>query len=170
MVWQTPTQSSSIYAEAFKLKISDIISESNSIYFSNNMDEFYSLDIDSGLVKWKQNIRSTLRPTVVKNLIFTVSSNGLLVVMEKQSGNIIRITDLFSDLKEKERKKTKPIGFVLGKNIIYLSNSNGKLFLVDIESGKTKKILKVDSGKISRPLFLKNSIYVTKDNAIIKLN
>ena len=57
------------------------------------MDEFYSLNLESGLVKWKQNINSTLRPTVVENLIFTISSNGLLVVMEKKSGNIDRITE-----------------------------------------------------------------------------
>ena len=170
LVWQTPTQSSTIYAEAFKLKISDIISESNSIYFSNNMDEFYSLDLESGIVKWKQNINSTLRPTVVENFIFTISTNGLLVVMEKKTGNIVRITDVFSDLKSKERKRIKPIGFIVGKKTIYLSNSNGKLFLIDIENGKTKKILKVDNDKISRPLFLKNNIYIAKDNSIIKLN
>tara|TARA_Y100001970_G_scaffold190203_1_gene231273 strand:+ start:268 stop:1575 length:1308 start_codon:yes stop_codon:yes gene_type:complete len=170
LVWQTPTQSSTIYAEAFKLKISDIISESNSIYFSNNMDEFYSLDLESGMIKWKQNINSTLRPTVVENLIFTISTNGMLIVMEKKTGNIVRITDVFSDLKDKERKRIKPIGFIVGKKIIYLSNSNGKLLLIDIENGKTKKILKVDNDKISRPSFLKNNLYVAKDNSIIKLN
>ena len=170
LVWQTPTQSSTIYAEAFKLKISDIISESNSIYFSNNMDEFYSLDLESGMIKWKQNINSTLRPTVVENLIFTISTNGMLIAMEKKTGNIIRITDVFSDLKDKERKRIKPIGFIVGKKIIYLSNSNGKLLLIDIENGKTKKILKVDNDKISRPSFLKNNLYVAKDNSIIKLN
>ena len=170
LIWQTPTQSSTIYAEAFKLKISDIISESNSIYFSNNMDEFYSLDLESGLVKWKQNINSTLRPTVIKNLIFTISTNGFLVVMEKKTGKIVRVTDVFIDLKDNERKKIKPIGFIIGKKIIYLTSSNGKLFVIDIENGKTKKILKVDNHKISRPLFLKNSLYIAKDNSIIKLN
>ena len=77
---------------------------------------------------------------------------------------------MFSDIKDKERKRIKPIGFIVGKKIIYLTNSNGKMFLIDIESGKTKKILKVDNDKISRPLFLKNSLYIAKDNSIIKLN
>ena len=76
----------------------------------------------------------------------------------------------FSDLKNKERKRIKPIGFIVGKKTIYLSSSNGKLFLIDIENGKTKKILKVDNDKISRPLFLNNSLYIAKDNSIIKLN
>ena len=118
----------------------------------------------------RKNINSILRPTVVKNLIFTISTNGLLIVMEKKTGNIVRVTDVFSDIKDKERKRIKPIGFIVGKKIIYLTNSNGKMFLIDIESGKTKKILKVDNDKISRPLFLKNSLYIAKDNSIIKLN
>ncbi len=170
LVWQTPTQSSTIYGEAFKLKISDLISESNSIYFSNNKSEFYSLDIESGILNWKQNINSTVRPVVVGNLIFTISSAGLLVVIEKEEGEIIRITDLFKILKNKEKKATKPIGFILGKKTIYLTNNNGKLFLIDIKSGNTKKILKITKGKISRPLALDGNLYIARDNSIIKLN
>ena len=170
LVWQTPTQSSAIYAEAFKLKISDIISESNSIYFSNNMDEFYSLNLESGLVKWKQNINSTLRPTVVENLIFTISSNGLLVVMEKKTGNIVRVTDVFSDLKDKQRKKIKPIGFIVGLNNIYLTLNNGKLLVVDIKTGSVNTVLKIDNEKVSAPIIQKQNLYVTKNNSIIKLN
>ena len=169
IVWQTPTQSSAIYAEAFKLEISDVISESNSIYFSNNKNEFYSLSLESGLVNWKQKVSSSIRPTVVGKLVFTISSDGFLYVIEKNSGNIIRITDVFSDLKEKERKNMKPIGFIVGKKNIYLTNNKGKLFLIDIENGKTKKILKIDNGKISRPLFLNDSLYIAKDDSIIKL-
>ncbi len=170
LAWLTPTQSSTIYGEAFKLKISDLISESNSIYFSNNKGKFYSLDIESGILNWKQNINSTVRPVVIGNLIFTVTSTGLLVVMEKEEGKIIRITDLFKNLKDKEKKTTKPIGFILGKKTIYLTNSNGKLFLIDVKSGKTKKILKITKDKISRPLALGKSLYIAKDNSIIKLN
>ena len=168
-VWLTPTQSSAIYAEAFKLKVSDVISESNSIYFSNNKNEFYSLSLESGIIDWKQKVSSSLRPTVVGKLIFTISSDGLLYVIEKDSGNIVRITDIFSDLKKKERKNTKPIGFIVGKKNIYLTTNRGRLFLIDIENGKTKKILKIDNGKISRPLFLNDSLYIAKDDSIIKL-
>ena len=168
-VWLTPTQSSAIYAEAFKLKVSDVISESNSIYFSNNKNEFYSLSLESGIINWKQKVSSSLRPTVVGKLIFTISSDGLLYVIEKDSGNIVRITDIFSDLKKKERKNTKPIGFIVGKKNIYLTTNRGRLFLIDIENGKTKKILKIDNGKISRPLFLNDSLYIAKDDSIIKL-
>ena len=58
----------------------------------------------------------------------------------------------------------------MGKKNIYLTNNKGKLFLIDIESGKTKKILKIDNGKISRPSYFNKSLYIVKDNSIIKLN
>ncbi len=170
IVWQTPTQSSTIYAEAFKLKISDLVSESNSIYFSNNKGEFYSLDLETGMQNWKQNVNSNLRPTIIENLIFTISLDGMLYVIEKDSGNIIRITNVFSHLENNKLKNIIPAGFIMGKKNIYLTNNKGKLFLIDIESGKTKKILKIDNGKISRPSYLNKSLYIVKDNSIIKLN
>ncbi len=170
IIWQTPTQSSAIYAEAFKLKISDVVLDSDSIYFSNNKNEFYSLDLESGLINWKQKISSNVRPVIIEKLIFTISQDGMLYVVEKNSGNIIRVTDVFSDISPKQRKKIKPIGFIVGKTNIYLTSDKGKLFLIDIKNGKTKKILNVDNGKISRPLFSNDSLYIAKDDSIIKLN
>ena len=169
LFWQTPSQSNLIYQDAFTLENSDLVFANDSIYFSNNKNEFYSLSLESGIINWKQKVSSSLRPTVVGKLIFTISSDGLLYVIEKDSGNIVRITDIFSDLKKKERKNTKPIGFIVGKKNIYLTTNRGRLFLIDIENGKTKKILKIDNGKISRPLFLNDSLYIAKDDSIIKL-
>ena len=58
----------------------------------------------------------------------------------------------------------------MGLKNIYLSTTNGRLLVIDIASGKTISTLKIDSDKISRPLILDKSLFVTKDNAIIKLN
>ena len=91
-------------------------------------------------------------------------------MFEKNLGNIIRITDLFSHIKDKKRKKIKPTGFVVGTKNIYLSTSNGRLMVIDISSGKTISTVKIDNEKISRPKILGNNLFVIKDNAIIKLN
>ena len=42
--------------------------------------------------------------------------------------------------------------------------------LIDIKSGKTNSVLKIDNDKISRPFVLDKSLFVVKDNAIIKLD
>ena len=76
LVWQTPTQSNTIYQDAFSLENSDLVFENNTIYFSNNKNEFFSIDARTGIIKWTQSINSSLRPTIIENLIFTVSNEG----------------------------------------------------------------------------------------------
>jgi len=103
LIWQTPTQSSAIYEDAFFLKTSDLIANSQTILFSNNRNEFFSLDINQGGLNWKQKINSNLRSTLVENLIFSVTMEGYLVVTDNETGNIIRITDVFDQFKSKRK-------------------------------------------------------------------
>ena len=170
LLWQTPTQSKSIYEDAMFLKISDLVLANNSILFSNNMNEFFSLDDSTGILNWKQLVNSSLRPTRVNDFIFTVSEEGFLIVIDFKTGKIIRSTDLFKNLKKKERKKIKPTGFIVGKKNLYLTTSTGKLLIAGIENGQTKSIIKLDSEKISRPVVLKESLFIAKNDSIIKLN
>ena len=170
LVWQTPTRSNRIIEETMFLKISDIIIGGNSIFFSNNENEFFSIDEKTGILNWKQNINSSLRPAYIDDLIFTVTKEGFLIVIESNTGNIIRSTYLFESIKEKKRKKINPIGFIVGKKNIYLSTNIGRLFVIDILSGKTQSVIKIDNKKISRPKVLNQNLYIAKDNSIVKLN
>ena len=170
LLWQLPTQSSLIYEAAFSLETSDIIADANTLFFSNNKNQFFSVDLETGSFNWKNNINSSLRPSLVGNYIFTISNEGYLIIIEKISGNIIRITDVFKNLNKKKRDKIKPIGFIIGLNNIYLSTNNGRLHVIEILSGKTIAILKIDNEKISRPIILNKDLFVIKDNAIIKLD
>ena len=170
MLWQLPTQGSDIYESAFSLETSDLISDGKNLFFSNNRNEFFSIDIRSGNFNWKNNINANIRPVIVEKLLFTVSVDGYLVILEKNSGKIIRITDIFDKFKSKKRSKIKPTGFIIGLNNIYLSTSNGRLLIINIIDGKTKSVLKIDNEKISRPLIIEKNLFVIKDNSVIKLN
>ena len=170
LLWQLPTQSSLIYESAFSLETSDIITDSKSLFFSNNKNQLFSIDLGSGSFNWENKVNSNLRPTLVGNYLFTVSIEGYLVVTEKISGNIIRVTDVFKKFKAKKRAKIKPTGFVMGLNNIYLSTNNGRILVIDVLTGKTKSTLKIDNEKISRPIILDKNLFVVKDKAIIKLN
>ena len=169
LVWQTPTQSNVIYQNAFSLENSDLVFANNSIYFSNNKNEIYSIDARSGIVKWKQSVSSNLRPTIVENLIFSVSEHGFLFVIDDKSGNILRATNVFKNIKDK-KSTIKPSGFIIARNKIYLSLSNGKLIKIDNVSGRQENIYKISGSKISRPYVFNKNIYLIKDNAIIKSN
>ena len=170
LLWQLPTQSSLIYEAAFSLETSDLITDGNTLFFSNNKNQFFSIDLGTGSFNCENKINSNLRPSLIGNYIFTVSLEGYLIIIDKNNGNIVRITDIFKNFKKKKREKIKPVGFVVGINNIYLTTDNGRLLVIDIKTGKTNSILKIDNDKISRPFVLDNNLFVVKDSAIIKLN
>ena len=170
MLWQTPTQASAIYENTFLLKTSNIVANNKMIVFSNNKNEFYSLDLKTGLIKWKININSNIQPTIIDNLIFTISNEGYLTIIDSKDGNIIKVTDVFSLFKKKKRNKINPVGFLVAKKNIYLTTDHGRLLVIDIESGETKSIIKIANNKISRPFILNKNLFLIKDNSIIKLD
>tara|TARA_A100000164_G_scaffold16306_1_gene13413 strand:- start:110 stop:1423 length:1314 start_codon:yes stop_codon:yes gene_type:complete len=170
LLWQLPTQSSLIYESTFSLETSDIITDNKSLYFSNNQNQFFSVDINTGSFNWETKINSSLRPTLIGNMLFTVSQEGYLFLIDKNNGNIIKTTDVFENFKKKKRDSIKPTGFILGKSKIYISTDNGRLLVVDIETGKTISTLKIDNEKILRPKILNEKLFIVKNNSIIKLN
>ena len=170
LIWQTPTQSSLIYENSFLLQTSDLIADDDAILLSNNRNEFFSFSANTGALNWQQKINSNIRPTLIENLIFTVTIEGFLVVIDNKTGNIIRITNVFDKIKKNKRSKIKPVGFIVGTKNIYLTTDNGLLILIDISSGRSSSILKVDNEKISRPFILNKNLFIIKDNSIIKLN
>ena len=89
LVWQIPTQSSTIYENYFTIKNSDLISANNTIYFSNNRNEFFAIDERNGAIKWKQNLNSNLRPTFADGILFTVTLEGYLVAIDSRNGNVV---------------------------------------------------------------------------------
>ena len=121
-------------------------------------------------MNWKQKINSILRPAFIEDLIFTITNEGYFVVIDNDTGNLIRSTNILKNIKKKKREKIKPVGFVVGKKNIYLTADNGRLFIIDILSGNTKSIMKIDNEKISRPIVLEQNLFIIKDNSIIKLN
>ena len=170
LVWQTPTQSSAIYENYFSLKNSDLIAENQTIYFSNNKNEFFAIDERNGVIKWKQSVNSNLRPTFADGLVFTVTLEGYLVAIDSRNGNIVRMTNVLNIIKNYKKKNVKPEGFVVANNKVYLSLNNGRLIIIDNLSGKPIDIKKIDNEKISRPYILNNSMFIVRDNAILKLN
>ena len=168
IVWQLPTQSSSIINETYNFKISKLVTDGNSIFFSNSKDQFYSIDKTTGTINWINEINSNITPVITGNLIFTVSDLGYLFVIEKNKGNIIRITDLFKNYKIKKRKNIKPIGFVIGKTNLYLTNTDGKMIVADLNLGNIIREEKVSRSFTSKPIIHNKNLFVIRNGSIIK--
>jgi outer membrane protein assembly factor BamB len=170
IVWQLPTQSSNIINETYSFKISQLVSDGKSIFFSNNKNEFYSVDLKTGVTNWINDISSNLTPIIIDNLLFTVSNDGYLHVIEKSNGNIIRINDLYVNYKQKKRNKVKPIGFVIGNDKLFLTNTDGKMIIVDLSEGKITGIKKIAGDFTSKPFIYNQNLFVIKNGSILKFN
>ena len=168
--WQISTHNSDDLNEIISLKTSNLIIDENKIFFSNNKNVFYSVDLNTGNINWKQNISSSVKPAVIGDLLFTISDNGYLFLIDKNRGNIVRINDIFKNFKPKVKKNLAPTGFILDANNLYVSTNLGKLLIVNIENASIKEILKIGKGKLSRPFVKNQNLFLIKDNAIIKLN
>ncbi len=170
LIWQTPTQNNLLAENSFMIKNSDLIFYKDSLYFSNNNNDFFSISLNNGIINWKQNINSNLRPTAIDDLIYTVTLEGYLIVIDSIRGNILRITNIFDRFKKFKKNETKPVGFVVGQDKIYLSLDNGKLLIINTLDGKTIEVAKITGSKISRPHIFNKKMYLIKDNAIVKIN
>ncbi len=170
IIWQLPTQSISILNETYDFKTSKLVSDGNSIFFSNNKNEFYSIDIKTGTTNWISEINSNITPVITGNFIFTVSNEGYLHVIEKNKGNIIRVTDLFKIYKQKKRKNIYPVGFAIGNKNLYLTNSDGKMIVVDLQNSNILKTEKVSSNLVSKPFIFNNNLFLVRNGSIIQFN
>ena len=170
ILWQLPTQSSNIINETYNFKISKLVSDNQSIIFSNNKNEFYSIDVKTGTINWINKINSNITPIIIDNLIFTVSNNGYLFVIDKKKGNIVRITDLFKDYKSKKKNDIKPIGFAIGNANLYLTNTDGKMIVSNLSLGNIIRIEKISGDFTSKPFIFNQNLFVIKNGSIVQYN
>ena len=80
------------------------------LFFSNNKNQFFSIDIKQVVLIGKIKLIQ-IKITIIGNYLFTISLEGYLLLLEKNTGNIIRVTDVFNNFKKK--KKYKPTGLLL---------------------------------------------------------
>ena len=164
--WQLPTQKSSIINETYSFNFSKLVGDEDSIYFSNNKNQFYSVDLVSGTTNWMNEVDSILTPIIIGDLIFTVTEDGYLFTIQKKEGNIIRINDIYKNFNLKKRKKIKPTGFVIGGNNLYLTNSDGNLIVINLSDGNVLKIEKVARDLISKPYIYNENLFIVKNGSI----
>ena len=169
IIWFMPTQNTLIPNTTNFLEISDLVYADNNIIFSNNFSEIYSIDSQTGILNWKKNIKSTLRPIVIDSMIFTISQDGFLMVLNME-GEILRSNYLLKKFKSREIKKLRIEGFLIGSNNIYITTNLGHILVCSVNNGKVESIKKVGHSRLSEPYIVNNKLYVSKGNSVIILD
>ena len=103
-------------------------------------------------------------------MVFALSKEGYLIIVDSNNGNIIRITYVFDQIKKPKEDQIESTGFIVAKENVYISLNNGKFIIAKILNGKTEKVIKFDRNKISRGYIFNKKMYLIYDNAILKLN
>ena len=138
-------------------------------FFSNNKNEFFSVNLKNSSINWINNISSSLTPILIDNLIITVSDNGYLFVVDKETGNIIKIKDIYKINKDKKRKKKiKPIGFSISQDKIYISDNDGKLIILGLKTGNVLNVEKIARNIISKPFLYNNHLFMVKNGTVVQ--
>ncbi len=168
--WQLPTQDNKIINRTYNFEISELVKDKDFIYFSNNKNKFYSVNMKNGTIHWTNKINSTMSPILIGDYIFTISNEGYLFTIQKNLGNIIRINDIYKIYDKKKKSKVKPIGFTVADNNLFLTSNDGKIMMIELMTGNIVKFQKISKNVISKPFIHNENLFVIKNGSIIQYN
>ena len=148
---------------------SDIVISDGDIIFSTS-SAIFSYNLLTGSLNWMQELQSYNTPIIDNNNVFTITNNGYLVNLEKDTGKIIRSVNILKNLKKKKRK-TSISGFVIGSSKIYATTLNGYLIICSAASGTVESVKKIGDPVVASPIINNGSLYIlTSKSKILGFN
>ena len=139
------------------------------IIFSTGTSLF-SYNENTGNSNWKNDVSSIDAPIIDGKNIFIVTSNGYLVILDKETGKIISSSNILNILKKK-KKNTKITNFIMGSDKIYSITLNGYMIVSSALSGKSESYKKIGGSNISPAIINNGKLYILTDKyKILELN
>ena len=169
-IWIMPTQNTLVQYEANFLETSDIVLLNKNLFFSNNFSKIYSINTDTGILNWIQNINSTIRPVIIDRNLFTISNEGYLIVINSETGKIIRSKYILDKLDEKKREKMLIHGFLIASNKVYITTNLGYLIVCSVDTGNVENMIKISKSELSEPIISDNRLHILTNNAVVVFN
>ena len=152
----------------FQLNIQKQFQKITAFFFSNNKNQFFSINSKNGNLNWIKNINSVVTPIILDKIIFTISNDGYLIVLDTLKGEIIRSTNINSKINLKNNLFFN--GFIIAKNKIYITLNDGKILVVEILNGKPIVTKNLKRSNISKPIVLNKYMFILSKNSIRKYN
>lgn len=149
-----------------------VVSSDEEIVLSGNKN-FYVIDAKNGSILKKKNISTTIRPLIVRDYVFLITNNNLLISFNIKNGEIIYSYDInkkvaeFIDTKKK-KLEIKNLHLANNKLFIFLQNS---YFIEFNLEGEIVDVKKLPSKLETNPIFANNSLYyLSKKKRLFILN
>jgi len=165
VVWALSTLESTLAHATDFFRSSEIVIDGENILFSSQVS-FFSYNLNSGQINWKQEVSSIGTPIVDGKNIFILTKNGFFVIIDKFTGKINSSTNILKILKKKNQA-TRITGFILGSGKIYSVTANGYLIVSSPISGKVEYFRKIGDPVISSPIINNGKLYILTENSRI---
>lgn len=128
------------------LKIGNLVVENNFLYLNSNNGIFIKINILDNSIYWQNNHSSDLPSIINPTTVVSVNSKGLLVVLDKNNGNILYKNNILNKLNKKIEKENVYINnFLLISGKFYLSTNIGDLIILNSQNFNDIKIKKVSN-------------------------
>ena len=133
----------------------------------------YIINSNNGSINYKFNFNSTIKPLMINNFLFSLTTGGLLISMNLDNGNIIYSYDINQKIAEflnvkKKQVTAKGIYIADDKLLIFLNNSY--LLKLDIY-GNLESVNKLPAKPNTSPIFIdKFLLFLDYKNKILTVN
>ena len=102
---------------------SNLDTDEYNIYVATEDGSIFALDKYTGDIVWKSSVNSKLFLTqslVYENYIATLSTSGHIVIVDRNTGNLLSLQELISPIDYQSR-------FLIIDKILYIVTKNGRL-------------------------------------------
>ena len=163
--WALSTLESTLAHDSDFFESSKIVIVDENIFFSSKSN-FFSYNLNTGAINWKQQVSSVGMPIIDRKNIFFVTENGYFLIISLDTGEIISSTNILAILK-KRKQFTKITGFIMGSGKIYSVTLNGYLIVSSASSGKVENFKKIGTPITSAPIINNGKLFIYTENSRI---
>ena len=170
IAWTRNILSQNTISNNLIFKTSNILIDKKDVFVSSNNGDLFNFNIDTGEIKWSQNISSIQNHISTDKYIFVLTENGFIVVFNKINGTILWSLNLAKFSKD---SKTVPsyYGLLLASNSLYATSSNGDIYKISANDGKYIAHKKINNDLSRAPIIADNKIFIlNRSSELIILN
>jgi outer membrane protein assembly factor BamB len=146
----------------------DPIIDSGRVYALGQGGRMAAYELVTGQRIWELNLAGISTPAVAGDWIFTLTDEGKLLAIQRETGKVRWLTQL--PRWEKPKKKHGPIfwtGPVLAGGKLWVANSKGQVDAVNVADGTPKPMYKFNSPISLAPVVANQVLYVLDDDGRI---
>ncbi len=148
----------------------DPIIDNGRVYALGQGGRMAAYELVTGQRVWELNLAGISTPAVAGAWIFTLTDEGKLLCITKNTGKVRWLSQLPRYRVETKTKKKGDIlwsGPVLAGNRLWVTNSEGVVATVSVDAGKLTRMFHHDAGFTLAPIVANNTLYVLDNSGSI---